>query len=331
MNDVAIIIPSFRWEPFTRQCIETCATMYPDAQIILILNEEFSADIKIPDNVEIHYFQENNIAKRRNFGVSKTCRSYLGFIDSDAYPASNWLEEAIQAFSHDIRIGATGGPNISPPNEPHGRLWVGMSQTSWLIMGFWLFYKSENSKARYADNLPSCNLVVKRDVYTDFGGMNEGLETGEDTDFCAKLLKNGYKIRFAPKAVVYHYDRSVHGFLKQRIVRGIAVYHHLFGNSARRGRIKDLMFLQPVAIIVIVMIFLSLGMISGEVMKASGVFISVFLIIVFIEGVRCSHALRDIIPVTVLICLGNLFVGFGFLMQAFKIKPRLISFYRNDC
>ncbi len=188
MKDVAIIIPSFRWETFTRRCVETCSSMYPDAQIILILNENIPADVEMAENIDVHYFQENNIAKRRNFGASKTSRNYLAFIDSDAYPCNNWLEEAIKTFSRDDRIGAAGGPNISPPDEVQERLWVGMAQKSWLLIGFWIFYKSTTSAARYADNLPSCNLVVKRDVYIEMGGMNELLETGEDTDFCAKLF-----------------------------------------------------------------------------------------------------------------------------------------------
>ncbi len=305
--------------------------MYPNAQIILILNEDVPSDVVIPANVEVYYSLENNIASRRNLGVSKTQRSYLAFIDSDAYPANNWLEEAISAFGPDGHIGATGGPNISPPNESRERHWVGMAQMSWLVMGFWLFYKSESSAARYADNLPSCNLIVRRDVYLDLGGMNEHLETGEDTDFCAKLLKNGFKIRFTPKAVVYHNDRTVQGFLKQRIVRGMAVNHHLFGNSERRGCIKDLLFLQPVAVIVTIVTFLTVGMINREVLLISAAIITAFLIIVSIEGFRCSKSFRDLMPVTALIFLGNVLLGVGFLMQAVGFTPRLISFYRNDC
>lgn len=331
MNNVAIIIPAVRIEKFALQCIETSAAMYPDTQIILILNEEVPVGAKIPENVEVHYFQENNIAQRRNFAISKTSRTYIALIDSDAYPAKNWLEEAISAFDLDDSIAATGGPNISPPNETRERLLVGVAQTSWLVMGFWLFYKSASSAARYADSLPACNLIVKREVFLALGGMNEGLETGEDTDFCSKLIKNGYKVRFTPKAVVYHYDRTVSGFVKQRLVRGTAVYHHLFGKSELRGAgIKYLLLMQPVAVLAILAIFLTFGMVYRGVLMVSGEIIIIFAALILFEGVRCSKTAGDFIPVTALICLGNLLVGIGFLMQLFNITPQLTGFYRND-
>ncbi len=119
--------------------------------------------------------------------------------------------------------------------------------------------------------------------------------------------------------------------MKQRIIRGTAVYLHIFGNSERRGRIKDLLFLQPLAVVATLMTLLTLGMISRGVQVVSGTIISAFIALVLIEGYRCSKSPRDFTPVTVLICLGNLLIVPGFFMQMLRIKPQLTSFDRNDC
>jgi GT2 family glycosyltransferase len=53
--------------------------------------------------------------------------------------------------------------------------------------------------------LPACNMAVLCGVFNELGGFNEDLKYNEDTDFCHRAIKKGYKIVYSPLAVVEHF------------------------------------------------------------------------------------------------------------------------------
>ena len=218
MQEVTIIIPSVNWEPFTKQCIVVCAALFPESKIILILNDQTHIDHSF-QNLTVLYGHAGTISLKRNIAVKSAKTEFIAFIDSDAYPHKDWLANALQTLKTDTSVGMVGGPNISPLEQAQERNLVGMATKSWLVAGKWNFYKSETSSARYCDNLPSCNLILRKSLFEELNGMNKELEVGEDTDFCARMIAAGHLVYFNPKVVVYHYDRKISDYFRQRIVR----------------------------------------------------------------------------------------------------------------
>src|ERR1051325_8407940 len=158
MKGVTIVVPSIRWEPFTEQCITTCATLFPESEIILVLDDDTLPATASYTNLTV-LRQGGVISKKRNVAVKAVKTEFIAFIDSDAYSHRNWLSNAIKTLKTDSTVGMAGGPNVSPPSQERERSLVGMATRSWLVAGKWRFYKSEKSAARYCDNLPSCNLI----------------------------------------------------------------------------------------------------------------------------------------------------------------------------
>ena len=60
--------------------------------------------------------------------------------------------------------------------------------------------------AEGADGLyvPTCNLLVRRSVYRELGGLRETLRVGEDVDLCWRLRERGHVLVYAPEGVVRH-------------------------------------------------------------------------------------------------------------------------------
>jgi cellulose synthase/poly-beta-1,6-N-acetylglucosamine synthase-like glycosyltransferase len=328
MRDVTIVIPAIAWEPFTAQCIAICTELFPESEIILVLDDETPVTHSFK-NLMILYGQRGAISRKRNIAVKAAKTEFIAFIDSDAYPHREWLTNALQTLHTNHNVGMVGGPNVSPLSQDEERNIVGMAAKSWLVAGKWNFYKSESSSARYCDNLPSCNLILRKALFVELNGMNEDMEVGEDTDFCARMIASGYRVYFNPQVIVYHYDRKIPAYLRQRMVRGAGVFLHIFGRSAQKKNLYTYLLLQPALALLFLLSFpvaflwhpwfYALAMIGG-----AGV------LLILTEAYKYSTRLKHLPMVFTLIVAGNILPGLGFFLKGFRVLPTLHSFYRND-
>ncbi len=328
MKEVSIIIPSVKWESFTEQCVTVCATLFPQSKIILVLDEDVLFTIPV-QHVTVLYGERGTISRKRNVAVKMAQTEFVAFIDSDAFPHKNWLNSALETLKKDSRKGMVGGPNISPLTQSHERNLVGMATKSWLVAGKWNFYKSEKSSARFCDNLPSCNLVLRKKLFEELNGMNEALEVGEDTDFCARMIGGGYGVYFNPEAVVYHYDREIAAYFRQRMVRGAGVYELIAGSSAQKENLYTYLLLQPVFTLLFWLSF-PVGFWWQPWFYLMLIVGGMYLLLIIMEAFKHSTRIKYLPTVSALILAGNILPGVGFILKAVGLLPSLHSFYRND-
>lgn len=65
--------------------------------------------------------------------------------------------------------------------------------------------------------LPTCNLVVDREMLLRLGGFDEGMRLGEDADLVWRAVRAGSGVRYEPAAEVKHNHRtSLGAFLRRR-------------------------------------------------------------------------------------------------------------------
>ena len=65
--------------------------------------------------------------------------------------------------------------------------------------------------------VPTCNLLARRDVYREVGGITESLHVGEDVDFCWRMRNRGHDLLYVPRGVVQHRHRaSLRQMLRRR-------------------------------------------------------------------------------------------------------------------
>ncbi len=160
-----------------------------------------------------------NIPEKRNIAVKETTSEYIAFIDSDAFPDKNWLKNAVPLFKNK-KILAVGGPNLTPDTDTFFQKITGNVMK--LKFGFGKGYiRQTKSKKQYINELPTCNLIVRYKAFEKIR-FDETLETGEDTKFCYDIIKNGYKILYSPKVIVYHHrKKSFLPFMNQMFNYGL--------------------------------------------------------------------------------------------------------------
>lgn len=135
-------------------------------------------------------------AEKRNYGIYKSKGDILAFIDSDAYPSSDWLKIALLYLNQGY-IGVCG-PGVLPADSTL------LEKASDLVLKYLPFsYRVTPQKERIVTDYPTFNLVVRK---TDI--LFEPYLTGEDTLYCKALSEKG-KILYTPDLIVYHYRRGL--------------------------------------------------------------------------------------------------------------------------
>jgi hypothetical protein len=132
------------------------------------------------------------------------------FIDDDAFPYDDWLNNIIIAFNLYDNIGSVGGRIIQgsdmfPKNLEQALKITGRyNKIKWAFGSFNVHFDS----CFLIDALQGTNMCFRTNVIKCIGGFDAKLAHGyasfEDTDLCLTLLRNGFQNYFVPNAVVVH-------------------------------------------------------------------------------------------------------------------------------
>lgn len=200
---VSIIIPCKMIDDHAKQCVEHCKQLdYENFEIILL-----------PDDAEAEILEARIIRTglvtpgvKRNIGIANSYGEICAFIDSDAYPRSDWLTNAIKYFD-DPKVAGVGGPGLTPEEDGVMQRASGHILSSFMVGSLSSRYRAEHSFE--SDDIHSCNFVVRKDVSKEVGNWNEKYWPGEDTLICLAIKKLGKKLVEASDVVVYHHRRPL--------------------------------------------------------------------------------------------------------------------------
>ncbi|MBI4216766.1 MAG: glycosyltransferase [Chloroflexi bacterium] len=205
---VSVVIAAKGLNQNTRICLERCYALdYPAFEIIILpddpLGEEFPKVKVLPTGPKLP-------AAKRDMALLFAQGELIAFLDDDAFPEKDWLKNAAPYFV-DEEVAGVGGPAVTPPES------TGMERASGLIYssllgGGTLAHRYVPKKAREVDDYPTCNLIVRKSILDQLGGINTKFWPGEDTKLCLDITKGlGKKILYAPEVLVYHSRRPLFG------------------------------------------------------------------------------------------------------------------------
>jgi mycofactocin system glycosyltransferase len=134
----------------------------------------------------------------------------LAFIDNDCVADPAWLRNLIP-YLEETGVGIVGGRVLAPP--PTGRVAAFEAVRSPLDMGAVGGPVGPDEIIVY---LPTCNLLVRRDLLLVQGGFASDMRLGEDVDFIWRALRTGVRAYYVPAGQIIHYHRVRLGALLRR-------------------------------------------------------------------------------------------------------------------
>ena len=213
---VSIIVAARGRQRATRDCVESLLALdYPGEHCEIIVVDDAShpplanALAGLPVRL---LRQEQNIGQSaaRNLAASEAQGELLAFIDNDCVADSGWLRNLVPYFDEPA-VGIVGGRVIAPP--PAGRVGAFEAVRSPLDMGAVGGPVGPDEIVAY---LPTCNLIVRRDLLLVQEGFASDMRLGEDVDFIWRALRTGVRACYAPAGQIIHYHRVRLGALLRR-------------------------------------------------------------------------------------------------------------------
>jgi len=222
LPQVSVIIPVKDRPDDLRNCLTSLAALdYPKQKLEIIVVDDGSSDHTPQVAIELDAVLVasgavgGGPAVARNKGAAAAQGEILAFIDSDCTASPQWLRELLPAFS-EAGVAAVGGyVDGMHDASPLDRYEAVMSS---LNLGRRAMTGGSGEDTFY---LPSCNLLLRRDVFVAAGGFRSELQVGEDVDLTWRLRDGSWTIVYLPQGSVCHAHRSrIWPFMRRRFDYG---------------------------------------------------------------------------------------------------------------
>ena len=224
---VSIIILNWNGLEDTIECLESLKKItYPNYDVIVVdngsegndaqvLQEKFSDYIHLIQNDRNYGFAGgSNIAMR--YALNNCAPDYILLLNNDTVVDPKFLSEMVMVAEGDPAVGIVGA-KVYWYDRPDRLQFV------WGKIDLWRARtiqtpkmvaerirsievdKGQYDQIRKADWVTGCCFVIKRSVLERIGLLDASyFSYWEDTDYCTRAKKGGYKIVYAPTAKVWH-------------------------------------------------------------------------------------------------------------------------------
>jgi GT2 family glycosyltransferase len=205
----SIIIPLPRFNGYIREAVPYYERLSLQNFEIIILPDSDEDEI-LSNKLTIKIVPSGKVgpAEKRDLGAKYASGKILAFTDDDAYPDQNWLSSALPYFQ-DESVAAIGGPAVTPKTDTFWQRISGNVYSSFMTSFVYRKRYVKTGKVHEDFDLPSVNLIVRKDVFDKIGGFDSTFYPGEDTKLCLEIKKLGYKIIYNPDVMVFHHRRNL--------------------------------------------------------------------------------------------------------------------------
>lgn len=222
---LSVIIPHYQDLQNLARCLESleCQTVPRDSFEIIVADNcspigSAAVEQIVADRARLVQVKEQGAGLARNGGVTASSGQLLAFIDSDCVASPQWLEEGVKALEQFDFVGGRVDVSVAgerpTPTEAYEKVFAFDFDTYINRKGF----------------TGSGNLFVPRRVFDAVGGFRN--RVSEDVDWSRRAIELGYKLGYAPKAVVSHPARRNWSELRTKWVRINRETHALYLNRS---------------------------------------------------------------------------------------------------
>lgn len=211
----SIIIPVRAINDYIREAVPYhFKQTYQNFEIIIYPNFFTEEEKNLPENEllkdhRVRIIESGNVgpAEKRDLAIKDAKGEILAFIDDDAYPKKDWLENTLKHFERP-EVAGVCGPAATPSTDSMLQKVSGNIYEAWICNGPYTYRYLPTRGVHEVDDYPSVNLLIKKDIFTKVGGFDSTFYPGEDTKLCLDIVhKEKKKIIYDPQVFVWHHRR----------------------------------------------------------------------------------------------------------------------------
>jgi GT2 family glycosyltransferase len=227
--DLSVVVAAHtmdRWDDIVAGMDALAHQTAPPLEVILVVdhNEPLlqRARSAFPDVRVVENVRTGGASGARNTGIAEAVGSIIAFVDDDACPEPDWIEQLLAAYD-DPSVLAVGG--VAEPVWPSKRPDHLPPELDWIVG---CTYRGQPTERADVRNLWGCNMSVRREAFDRVGTFDE--EIGriglipigcEETELCIRIGQQvpGARVVFEPRAVVHHRvtpERTTWSYLRSR-------------------------------------------------------------------------------------------------------------------
>jgi len=207
----AVIVVTYNRPDHVRTCLRhlTAQTVEPAEVVVVDASPDRRTESVVADFPGVAYLRNElglgHMATSRAIGTAATTADVVVFVDDDAYAEPDWLGHLLAPY-REPQVGAVGGRarNGNPGEEGEGADRVGLLLPDGSLTGF---FAAITPGALDVDHLIGCNMSYRRSALEAIGGIHDhwpGTSLREDADTGLRMRAAGYRVIYAPDAVVFH-------------------------------------------------------------------------------------------------------------------------------
>ena len=226
MIDVSIIIVNWNTRDILRDCLQSVYDQTKEISYEVIVIDNASSDDSVdmvkkefPQVILIENKENRGFAAANNQGIAIAKGRYILLLNSDTIILDNAVYKTLLIADANVQAGIIGCRALNRDRTLQRTCFMFPSVLNMLLSMTGLYKLFPKSKffgrehmswwnrddEREVDVVTGCFMFVRREVIEKIGVMNEDYFIyAEETDWCFKAKKAGFKVLFTPFAEIIH-------------------------------------------------------------------------------------------------------------------------------
>lgn len=227
--DLSIVIIEWNTIELLRDCLRSVFDNCSGISVEVIVVDNASADGS-PDMVEAEFPMVKQIRNDDNRGFAaannqgfKICTGrHILLLNSDTYVLDDVLARTVDYLDRNPDIGAMGCRVLNPDMTMQRTcsMWPRLTDLVFMSSGLWKLrwpkflgrYQIthwQRDTERDVEVISGCYLALREEVLRQVGPLDEDFFFfGEETDWCRRMKRAGWRLTFAPVGEIVHYGSA---------------------------------------------------------------------------------------------------------------------------
>jgi len=224
--ELSIILVNWNGLEITRQCLKSIYEQTKNICFEIIVIDNASKDLsckmireEFPKVILVCNEENKGFAAANNQGINKSKGNFILLLNNDTIVLENAIEKTLFAAESNSKAAVMGCKVLNRDRTPQSSCFMFPSILNLIIAAAHLdtifpknkffgrerYARSEWNEIKEVDVVAGCFMLVRRDAIEDTGTLDERFFMyGEETDWCMRFKKHGWKILFCPNGKIIH-------------------------------------------------------------------------------------------------------------------------------